>query len=97
MSPPRFRHAFPRRRRLLQGVELSLLKFISDVGRDGRQRVIAVAVSPAGLAGPSGWRLLDAGASDAIVWKPPETAAAIAVRRAWMSCLTLLSSGSSIQ
>lgn len=46
----------------------SLRDFIRETSRDGLERMLAVAVSPAVLEGDSVWLLLKAGASDVIAW-----------------------------
>lgn len=45
-----------------------LCDFLQEVGRNGLERVLAVAVSDSALPGEHAWRLLQAGASDVFAW-----------------------------
>jgi transcriptional regulator with GAF, ATPase, and Fis domain len=53
---------------LFFGSARKLTDFLSEVSREGRERVLAVAVTPSALDAVSSWRLLEAGASDVLTW-----------------------------
>src|ERR1700751_5557344 len=48
-----------------------LLVFFQTASRGGRERIIAVAGDGRWSNGSSGWELLEAGASDVLVWSDP--------------------------
>jgi transcriptional regulator with GAF, ATPase, and Fis domain len=65
-------------------VDDDLLTFIREMSRAGSRRVLAIATDATALEGASAWRLLDAGAADALAWdgQPEAIAARIARWRA---------------
>jgi transcriptional regulator with GAF, ATPase, and Fis domain len=46
-----------------------LCSYLREVSHGGRERVLAVALTPAALAGDRPWRLLRSGASDVVAWR----------------------------
>jgi len=73
-----------------------LLVFVQTASRGGRERIIAVASDGRSANGSSGWELLEAGASDVLVWSDP-TRVAEQVRarlNRWLSVDQLIESPS---
>lgn len=56
-------------------VNQEICEQLLDRSRNGRERVLAVAVSPSALTGGGAWRVLQAGASDVLAWREPHNSA----------------------
>jgi transcriptional regulator with GAF, ATPase, and Fis domain len=69
---------------------------LREITRDGRQRVLVIALPADGLDPEQCWRLLSAGASDVLAWdRTPEPAEAAAARlRRWLAVDELVASPS---
>jgi hypothetical protein len=57
-----------------------LTRFLHDTAQGGEARVLAVATKPGAVGDDEAWTLLDAGASDLIVWDRSRIAAEIVAR-----------------
>ena len=56
-------------------VTVSLCNFVQTCSRNGLDRLLAIATTGSALANGHGWRLLQAGAADVLVWNPSPTRA----------------------
>lgn len=67
-------------------------EFVRDASREGSEQILVLVENNAALAGGAAWRLLDAGASDVLVWHDlPEPAGMVAARlRRWRQVDALL-------
>ena len=62
-------------------INKELCTFLREVGRHGLERICAVAVSPSLLADGKAWQLLDAGASDVLLWNDSQDTASQVAQR----------------
>ena len=54
---------------ILSDITTEICNFVQTVSRNGSERILILATNTAALAGDNGWRILQAGASDVLVWK----------------------------
>jgi transcriptional regulator with GAF, ATPase, and Fis domain len=53
---------------ILSDITSEICEFVQAVSRNGAERILVLAIEKAALAGGKAWRILQAGASDILVW-----------------------------